>query len=467
MTSRTAGWRRRTAGFPRIPVTAVRAVLLIAVLGLLGGAFVLLGNAYAPASPEPLARRPIPVEPVVDPARPCTREAPPVPAAEPGTPSRAGVSFDPASNTIVLASGEGVSLSALSSAVGNPAALREVAPGEWLLGADLQVLTGASLQITAPDVRWLKLGSSPAGFVTVKVLGGALDITGTCVTSWDTAAGHADADSLDGRAFLLARDGARMLIQHSEVRYLGYGEVESYGMSWRTAATGGITTSVVSHLFYGLYSFRVDGLTVQDNEFHHNELYGIDPHTSSRRMLIERNIVHNNGKHGIVLAEDCTDSVIRDNVVYANDHHGIVLYLHSDRNIVEGNDSFGNAAQGININESAGNTVRGNRVYDNTESGIAVGQTAKDNVVENNQIRGNQQDGIRLVSDAVETTVRGNVIGENTRYGVYVDGNGTFDLAGNTIFGNRTGVMLKGTPTVVTPADNRLFDNVKGDIAKS
>jgi parallel beta-helix repeat protein len=421
---------RRAAGGTLSTSTTVRAALLTAVLCLLGGAFWLLASANATGAPEPLARRPVPPDTVIDPARPCIREAPPGSPAEPSAPTRAGVSFNLATNTIVLASGKGVSLPALSRAVGNPAALREVAPGEWLLGADIQVLPGASLQVAAPDVHWLKLSSGPAGFVTIKVLGGGLDITGTCVTSWDAAAARADADSLDGRSFLLARDGARMMIQHAELRYLGYGEVESYGMSWRTAATGGITTSVVSHLFYGLYSFRVDGLAVQDNEFHDNELYGIDPHTSSRRMLIERNIVHNNGKHGIVLAEDCTDSVIRDNVVYNNDHHGIVLYLHSDRNIVEGNDSFGNAAQGINVNESAGNTLRGNRVYDNTESGIAVGQTARDNLVENNQIRGNQQDGIRLVSEAAQTTVRGNTIGENTRYGVYVDGDGAF--AGNT-----------------------------------
>jgi hypothetical protein len=43
---------------------------------------------------------------------------------------------------------------------------------------------------------------------------------------------------------------------------------------------------------------------VRDNEFHDNVLYGIDPHTDSHRLLIERNVVHHNGKHGIILAED-------------------------------------------------------------------------------------------------------------------------------------------------------------------
>ena len=38
------------------------------------------------------------------------------------------------------------------------------------------------------------------------------------------------------------------------------------------------------------------------------------------------------------------------------------------------------------------------------------------------------------------------MIGENDRYGIYVDTDGPFALAGNTICANRTGVMLKGTP---------------------
>jgi parallel beta-helix repeat protein len=298
----------------------------------------------------------------------------------------------------------------------------------------------------------------------LKVLGGGLHVEGSCITSWDSGKGRADSEYADGRSFLLARDGAELTIDRSELRYLGYGDVESYGLSWRTEGTRGrLTGSVVSHLYYGLYTYEVGGLVVQDNEFHDNVLYGIDPHTRSHDLLIERNVVHDNGKHGIILAEGCTDSVIRQNVVYDNEHHGIVLYQQSDRNVIEGNEVFGNTAQGINVNESSGNAVRANVVYDNLESGIGIAQTAQDNVVEQNQVRGNQQDGVRLVSEATRTTVRGNVIGENTRYGVYIDSDGSFDLADNTIFGSRTGVMIRGA-TGAPANDNSFFDNVEGDL---
>jgi parallel beta-helix repeat protein len=250
----------------------------------------------------------------------------------------------------------------------------------------------------------------------------------------------------------------------TQLHFLGHGDVESYGLSWRTAGTGGaITDSLVSHLYYGLYTYQVSGLEVLDNEFRDNVLYGIDPHTGSSNLAIERNVVHDNGKHGIILAEDCVDSVIRDNVVYRNAHHGIVLYLGSDHNVVAGNATFANASQGINVNESAGNVLRGNEVYGNGETGVGVTQLAEGNVVEGNQVRDNRQDGVRVVSESAGTAVRDNVIAGNARYGVYVDTSGAVDLTGNTITGNRSGIMSTGAP--VAPEDaNDVRGNEESDV---
>jgi parallel beta-helix repeat protein len=426
-------------------------------------AAVLLSACGAPA-PPPLQHREV-AAPVTDnPAQPCGREAPAGDAPAAAAPAGLDVRFDRATNVIDVVAGTGVTLPAIAAAVGDPAALREVGPGEWQLGADLVVRGGAELQISAPEVRWLKLESEPGRFVSVEALGGKLGITGSCVTSWNDAQGSADTGYDDGRSFLLARDGAQMTISQAELHYLGHGDVESYGLSWRTAGTGGeISDSIVSNLYYGLYTYEVSGLAVLDNEFRNNVLYGIDPHTGSAKLDIERNLVHDNGKHGIILAEDCVDSVIRDNVVYRNAHHGIVLYLRSDRNLVEGNESFDNASQGINVNESGGNTLRDNTVYDNGETGIGVTQLAQGTVVEGNQLRGNKQDGLRVVSESTATTVRDNVIADNARYGLYVDTSGTVDVAGNTITGNSSGIMSTGAP-VAPPNANEVRGNKNADV---
>jgi parallel beta-helix repeat protein len=420
---------------------------------------VLAGACTTP--PGPLPRRDVPAGDPVDPAAPCSREVTASRSAPPSDSGEVAARFDAASETIVLAGGENVSIPALSDAV-DGSVLQETSPGVWSLDASITVLGGASLRIGSPGVRWLKMASAPGEFVAIKALGGGIDVDGTCITSWNDATQTVDADHKDGRSFLLARDGGTMTIDDSEIRYLGSGDVESYGLSWRTEGTGGhIVNSVISHLFYGLYSYEVDGLQALDNEFHDNVLYGIDPHTHSRNLVIERNVVHDNGKHGIILAEDCVDSVIRNNIVYANKHHGIVMYLDSDRNVIEGNESFRNAAHGININESNENTIRNNKVYDNNDSGISVTQTSRSNVVEGNQLRGNKKDGLRLVSEAAETTVRDNTIGRNARYGVYIDTVG-YDLTRNTIFGSRIGIMTRGEP--VDEGDNQVFDNREGDM---
>ena len=439
-----------------------RRICLRAAL-LVGSALLIVLSACS-SPPPALERRDAPPPAQIDPARPCAREAPNVDEASDQSTSGVQATFDRGANKIVLNAGEGVTIPALSEAVGSTAALRELSPGEWLLGANLEILKGASLRIASPDARWLKLSSTAQSFVTIKSFGGNLDISGTCITSWDPQQKRVDAEHRDGRSFLLAKDGAQLTIDRAELRYLGFGAVESYGLSWRTAGTGGrITNSVVSHLYFGLYTYAVGGLVVEGNEFHDNVLYGIDPHTGSHDLRIERNVVHDNGKHGIILAENCTASVIRDNVVYRNHHHGIVLYLHADRNVIEGNHTFQNEAQGINVNESSFNTVRANRVYDNGESGVGVGQRSQENLLDQNEVRANKQDGVRLVSEASRTTVQANLIGENARYGVYIDSDGEFTVAGNRIFNSRVGVLRKG-PTDAPAGNNAFHDNREADI---
>jgi parallel beta-helix repeat protein len=437
--------------------STLRLSALVAAAGLL-----LTGCGNTP--PEPLVRREATPPVTANATKPCERTPAQASTSDEAATPGLTVTFDAATDKIIVNTGQNVTLPALRAKLSDKEMIKEVAPGEWLVNKTIEISQGASLKIAAPTVNWLKLRSDDAGFAALRAFGGGLDVNGTCITSWNDAKGTVDEDYLNGRSFLLARDGAQMTIDKSELHYLGFGDVESYGLSWRTEGSGGhITNSVISHLYFGLYTFDVGGLTINDNVVRDNILYGIDPHTGSHNLTIERNIVHDNGKHGIILAEDCTDSVIRDNVVFRNEHHGIVLYLHSDRNLVEGNESFGNAAQGINVNESSNNTVKNNRVYDNIESGIAISQTAKDNVVQANDVRGNQQDGLRLVSEATQTDVRDNVIGENVRYGVYVDSDGPFAMAGNTIWKNKTGVMLKGTPADPS-SGNSIFNNAEMDV---
>jgi parallel beta-helix repeat protein len=441
-------------------------------LGQLAAAVAVLGGLVAGCSSSPppdLERRAVPQPVASDPAKPCTTgataDAAPAPqAAEGSTSGSVGAVFDRGANTIRITLGNGITLERLSKAIGNPAALKELAPGEWLAGANIEINKGASVTLSPPDVTWLKLRSVGPIFANVKVFGGALAVNGACISSWDDTKQQADTNPADGRGFLLARDGGQMTVDKSQLAYLGFGDRESYGLSWRTEGSGGhVADSDISHLYFGVYSFGVGGLSITNNNVHDNVLYGIDPHTGSHNLKIQNNVVHDNGKHGIILAEDCVDSDISGNLVYRNNHHGIVLYQHSDRNTIINNETFLNASQGININESGNNVIQGNKIYDNGESGIGIAQTGQDNALRQNDVRGNKQDGVRIVSEATTTELRDNVIGQNDRYGIYVDTDGPFTLAGNTIFANRTGVLLKG-PSTPSQSGNSIFGNHEFDI---
>lgn len=379
------------------------------------------------------------------------------------------ISYDPDTNTILLGAGAPPTLPAIGAALGRPDLLRELAPGEWLLAANLRLGKGAALQIAGPEVRRLKLRSDAQGFVWIKAFGAQLDFVATCVTSWDAAGNSVDTNDSDGRSFVLARGGARMSIRDSELSYLGYYANESYGVAWRQFGTTGVATnSRFGHNFYGLYSYEASDLIIRGNEVHHSVRYGIDPHTRSDRLLIEDNISHHNGKQGIILAEECSDSTIRGNTVYANALHGIVIYQRSNNNLVEGNTSYSNGLQGINVNDASNNTVRGNTAYDNAEAGIGVGQDAAGNLLIGNIVRDNRKDGITLYSNASGNTLRDNVVSGNTRYGIYVKSAGNAIERGNQVFGNSVGIYLNAASTPAVSLDtNQVYNNHETNVRTS
>jgi parallel beta-helix repeat protein len=456
-------------------------MLLIAASLLAGCGAATAAQVPAAAPTVPPTRTTLPAQPV-PPALAALKErtwqcdaaasaegaaAQPAPEGEVANP--AVVHYDDSSNTIEVRKGANTSLAGIGGVINRPDVLVELAPGEWLLNANLRVEAGSAVQIAAPAVRRLKLKSDADGFVWLKAIGGQLRIDGTCVTSWDATRDGVDENHADGRAFILARSGARMDIHGADLRYLGYNGAEAYGLAWRLAGTTGeIVDSLVSHNFYGVYSFEVNDLVIRGNEAANNVMYGIDPHTRSNRLVIENNVAHDNGKHGIILAEECSDGVIRGNVAFNNLHHGIVVYQRSNNNLIEGNTAYSNGGHGINVNDSAATVVRGNTVYDNLEAGVGIGQRASATEVIDNRIFANRRDGVMLYSDVKDNTLRGNTISDNARYGIYVKSAGAIAAAGNHVTGNRVGVYLNViNPPAFSEADNQVRDNREGQVTRA
>lgn len=376
------------------------------------------------------------------------------------------ITYADQTNTITIEKGATVTLPTLNKALNQPALLREVAAGEWLLAANLRLNEGSSLTIGGAGVQRLRLKSDDQGFVWIKSFGGQLTFQQVCVTSWDSARNGYDLNAQRGRSFVLARDGARMNIYDSVLSFLGYAANESYGVAWRLKGTSGeVLNSNFGYNFYGMYTFEASDLVIRGNEVHHSVRYGIDPHTGSNRLLIEQNIAHHNGKQGIILAEECSNSIIRNNTVYSNTMHGIVIYQRSNNNRIEGNTVYGNGYQGININDADGNTIQNNTVYENVKDGIGVDHGSKQNTIADNTVYDNQQDGIALVSEATSNTLRANEVRNNKRYGIYIKSSGNQVEGGNRVFGNQIGVYLNvDNADPASVQNNDIHDNAEDNL---
>ncbi|HZD79555.1 MAG TPA: right-handed parallel beta-helix repeat-containing protein [Actinomycetota bacterium] len=323
----------------------------------------------------------------------------------------------------------------------------------WLLTGTLVIDTGASLELSGATLR---LNSTPDQEVGLEARGGDLTIVDSMVTSWDPSRGTADGDVRDGRAWVLARDGSSMIVRDSTMRMLGYDAYERYGVSWRTAGTGGsVDGSTFAGNYYGLYTFGAEPMRITDSVIKDSLSYGLDLHTGSDGFLIQGDRFLHNGKHGFILAVDCTNAVVKDNLAVGNAQHGFVVFQGSDHATLEGNDAHGNGGSGIDVSGSKDVRVRGNAVYEN-RNGIVIHDRSSDIAVEGNRVAGNGSDGVVLSSGASSVTLTGNLVDFNRRSGLYLD-DGTVRVQGdNRILDNTVGVWVSGGMEEATITGNRI-----------
>lgn len=254
------------------------------------------------------------------------------------------VSYTSATNTLSLGNdnsgqtaSEVITVPALAGVLANKGLaglLLDQGNQTWLLKANLVIERSARLDATSATISELRLDSPPAAPVTITARrGGHLFIDGIRIKSWDSTINAVDESIADGRSYLLALEGGRMDILHSDVAYLGAGSGEPSGLSWRkrltsdpkTGATGRLEDSKIHHNYFGMYSFEAYGLQILRNEVYNNLYYGIDPHDNSQGFEVAYNKVYSNGTHGIIFSRLCEDNVIHHNEVYNNAQHGIML----------------------------------------------------------------------------------------------------------------------------------------------
>jgi hyaluronan synthase len=365
------------------------------------------------------------------------------------------VTYDAPSNTIFVNQGGSVAtLTKINRALslGNKKLLEQLAPGEWILRANLYIGKDVTFIVDGREASHLKLKSDDREFVWLRSETGNMLFSQTKITSWDEENATPDYADENGRAYITAKNSGRMDIINSELAYLGYAGAPrrggpfggSYGVSWKIKnqglgdrlLTGVIRGSKFHNNYFGVYSFGATGLLFQENEFYDNIEYGLDPHDDSNNMLIENNRAYQNGNHGIILSKRCFNNVIIGNTSYNNRLHGIMLDRSSNNNLVQGNTVYGG--------------VDGIAVYESNENVFL------DNIIKNN-VRG-----IRLNAGASRNFLENNIVTDNSR-GFYLYANAQNNiLINNPISGSEVGITLtQGANQNILLNNFKQFDNIK------
>lgn len=382
--------------------------------------------------------------------------------------------------------------------------IQKISDGVWQLNKSLIIGTGVTLELTpAAGVTELRLRSVPsattytaacgnepkpacdyASFAYLRTNNGVINIAGTSaanrvkVHSWNGSG--VDTDYKNGRGYILAKFDAALNIRFAELSYLGSGDGESYGVSWRDInasatpdvlrrrVTGQVLDSLFHHNYYGVYTYQASNMSFLRNKFYQNIEYGFDPHDYTTNVLVEDNEAYQNGNHGFIISRGCTNFTFRRNKSYNNitdqsdpdpaRAHGFMLdpgspfseypRVPSSNNLLENNEAWGNEGYGLRILGSTNNIVRNNKFNSNRE-GITVEEASTGNQLLNNTIQDNTNNGIFVRGTANNTTITGNTITGNTSVGLYIKSNGN-TISGNTISGTKVGDGLSLQPETTT-----------------
>ena len=235
---------------------------------------------------------------------------------------------------------------------------------------------------------------------------GSLKIDSVKITSWDTKKndvvkfnlgkrpGEEDTkseyDTVEPRPFIRVSNKASGTtnITNSELGYLGYSCSKCSGLSYYGGIGSNVSGNDIHHLLKGFYSNKMGYMIIENNNFHDNYLYGIDPHTGTHDMIIRSNKVHHNNATAVVCSKDCYNILIEGNEVYNNldGHRGIAFSINTNHSMAQNN-----YVHDQDICIGLNRLSEYNKIHNNTLSNCNIGIDLTDtsnNIVSDNKIIG-------------------------------------------------------------------------------
>jgi len=372
------------------------------------------------------------------------------------------INYNPSKITITISCNSPARLTDIDNKLHDSNILAKQSPnGEWFLNANLVIAKGATFQIDSTDTKWLKISSKvtrsstddgssgssirPAYWIDVH---GSLKIDSVKITSWDPTTNYyavTNGSRTGSDVFIYGAPRPCIVVENnatgttditnSEIAYLGYEQGKHKGGSGLSYYYGGdgsvIKNNIIREVYFGLYTFGVGHMIVENNIIRNSGHYGLDPHTGTHDMIIRNNEVYNNNGSGIICSLDCYNILIENNRVHDNVGPGIMF----SRNMYN-------------------SIVRNNLVY-NEDKGIFV-SASHNNQITNNTIS-KSRDGIHVGSDSSNNNISGNTITDSISHAILINSGSS----GNNFSANK---IISSTPTGLkinqdSTAKNNIFSN--------
>ena len=341
------------------------------------------------------------------------------------------IKYNTSTNTILI-NCKSANLTDLYTSLDNPTILDKESAKKWFLNANIRVNDGAAFYINSTDTSWLKINST-SGIANNIDVRGKIQIDSVKISSWDNVINNYANTNSNGktpRSYIKVEEGSPLPtkadITNSEISHLGYNASRSFGLSYYAGAGSIIKNNMIHHLWYGFYSanyrFGVYNISIENNHFFDNFLYGIDPHSGTHHLVIRNNTVYDNGKHGIICSKDCDYITIKGNRVFDNMDRGIMLDKNVTHSTIANNTIFNNTAQIAIHTLSNSNRINDNTVYGG-EIGIEISDRSSNNFVSNNVIS-NTHFGIYLLDAGQQNKFLSNNINNASRCSVLIEDTG-------------------------------------------
>jgi poly(beta-D-mannuronate) C5 epimerase len=367
------------------------------------------------------------------------------------------INYNPSKRTITVNCNSPARLTDIDSKLHDASLLaKQSTNGVWFLNANLVIAKGATLHIDSTDTKWLKISSkvtrgagiakiAPAYIIDVH---GSLKIDSVKITSWDPTTNYyaiTNGSRTGSGVFIFGAPRPSIVVENnatgttditnSEIAYLGYEEGKHKGGSGLSYYYGGdgsiIRNNDIHHVYFGLYTFGVGHMIIENNIIRNSGHYGLDPHTGTHDMIIRNNIVYNNNGSGIICSLNCYNILIENNKVHDNAENGIDFSRNMYNSIAKNNIVY-NEAQGIFVSQSHNNQIFNNTISDSKE-GIYVNSGSTNNKMYYNTIMNSKSHAILIKNASSTNTFVSNKIVSANKQGLIINQDPT---SRNNIFSN-------------------------------